>query len=92
MLAGRRMPEEVCPVRDELLGELLKKRRQAASAQTATAALREAVSEGDIEEVGYVDGRQPDGDISPYASNDHSQGYVRIAPNLFHLYRKTVAQ
>ena len=22
MLAGRRMPEEVCPVRDELLGEL----------------------------------------------------------------------
>jgi hypothetical protein len=45
--------------------ELVRRRKEAESAKTAVDALREAVADSDIEEVAYVDGREPDGDISP---------------------------
>jgi hypothetical protein len=45
--------------------EVIRRRKEAADAKTAVDAMREAVAESDIEEVAYVDGREPDGDISP---------------------------
>jgi hypothetical protein len=51
--------------------ELIRKRKEAEQTKAASDALRESVADSDIEEVSYLPGREPDGDLSPLkASRD----------------------